>query len=157
MSAANESNFNPEKDAIEVVNDPPKNKKNRNEDIENEPRKQKKLDGSGFDKNVGIKGSHISGGQKQRVAIARVIIRQPHLLLLDEATSALDSANEKIVQESLDRMMKNKTSVSIAHRLDTIKNSDLIMVFQDGTIVESGKFDELMSRKGYFYNLEKGL
>jgi len=77
--------------------------------------------------------------------------------LLDEATSALDSANEKIVQESLDRMMKDKTSVSIAHRLDTIKNSDLIMVFQDGTIVESGKFDELMSRKGYFYNLEKGL
>ena len=73
---------------------------------------------------MGVKGSHISGGQKQRVAIARVILRKPHLLLLDEATSALDSANEQKVQESLDRMMKSRTTLSVAHRLDTIKNSD---------------------------------
>ena len=78
---------------------------------------------------MGVKGSHISGGQKQRVAIARVIARQPKVLLLDEATSALDRANEQKVQDSLDRMMKARTSISVAHRLETIQNSDEIMVF----------------------------
>jgi ABC-type multidrug transport system fused ATPase/permease subunit len=73
---------------------------------------------------VGIKGSHISGGQKQRVAIARAILRNPSILFLDEATSALDSINEKKVQQSLDELMKNRTTISIAHRIDTIKNSD---------------------------------
>jgi ABC-type multidrug transport system fused ATPase/permease subunit len=71
-----------------------------------------------------VKGSHISGGQKQRVAIARAILRNPAILFLDEATSALDSANEKKVQASLDEIMKGRTTVSIAHRIDTIKNSD---------------------------------
>lgn len=104
-----------------------------------------------------MKGSHISGGQKQRVAIARVILRQPHVLLLDEATSALDSYNEKKVQESLDRMMTGKTSITIAHRIDTIKNSDQIFVFHLGKLVETGTYDNLMSKKGYFYSLEKGL
>lgn len=79
---------------------------------------------SGFEKNVGVKGSHISGGQKQRVAIARAILRNPSILFLDEATSALDSANEKKVQASLDEIMTNRTTISIAHRIDTIKNSD---------------------------------
>ncbi len=73
---------------------------------------------------MGIKGSHISGGQKQRVAIARAILRNPSILFLDEATSALDSINEKKVQQSLDELMKNRTTISIAHRIDTIKNSD---------------------------------
>jgi len=73
---------------------------------------------------VGVKGSHISGGQKQRVAIARAILRNPSILFLDEATSALDSANEKKVQASLDEIMTNRTTISIAHRIDTIKNSD---------------------------------
>jgi ATP-binding cassette subfamily B (MDR/TAP) protein 1 len=71
-----------------------------------------------------VKGSHISGGQKQRVAIARAILRNPAILFLDEATSALDTANEKKVQASLDEIMKGRTTVSIAHRIDTIKNSD---------------------------------
>lgn len=73
---------------------------------------------------MGVKGSHISGGQKQRVAIARAILRNPSILFLDEATSALDSANEKKVQASLDEIMTNRTTISIAHRIDTIKNSD---------------------------------
>jgi ABC-type multidrug transport system fused ATPase/permease subunit len=79
-----------------------------------------------------VKGSHISGGQKQRVAIARAILRRPHVLLLDEATSALDAANELKVQSSLDKMMKGRTSITVAHRIDTIKNSDKIMVFHHG-------------------------
>ena len=84
---------------------------------------------------MGIKGSHISGGQKQRVAITRAILRKPLILLLDEATSALDRDNEKKVQESLDSIMKGKTAISIAHRIDTIKNSDEIQVFDHGKIV----------------------
>ena len=136
VTAADESNFNPEKEAIEIAaevenkdKDKKKKKKKKKNDEENnseedELTSRKKNDGTGFEKNVGVKGSHISGGQKQRVAIARVILRKPHLLLLDEATSALDSANEQKVQESLDRMMKNRTTLSVAHRLDTIKNSD---------------------------------
>ena len=95
---------------------------------------------TGFQKNVGVKGAHISGGQKQRVAIARTILRHPEVLLLDQATSALDSANEKKVQDSLDRMMKGKTSITIAHRLETIRNSDQIMVFHLGKIEEIGTY-----------------
>jgi ATP-binding cassette subfamily B (MDR/TAP) protein 1 len=79
---------------------------------------------TGFDRNVGLKGSQISGGQKQRVAIARTLLRQPKVLLLDEATSALDSKNEEIVQRALDKIMEGRTTISVAHRIDTIKNSD---------------------------------
>jgi len=104
-----------------------------------------------------VRGSHISGGQKQRVAIARAILRRPNVLLLDEATSALDSANEKKVQESLDKMMKGRTAITVAHRIDTIKNSDQIMVFHHGKIVESGPYHDLMEKRGYFYSLERGL
>lgn len=105
---------------------------------------------------MGVKGSHISGGQKQRVAIARAILREPGILLLDEATSALDSINEKKVQSSLDRVMMGKTTVSIAHRIETIKNSDEILVFEKGEIVERGSYSKLLGMKGYFYNLEQG-
>lgn len=111
----------------------------------------------GFEKNVGVKGSHISGGQKQRIAIARVIIRGPEILLLDEATSALDRDNEKIVQDSLDSLMENKTCITVAHRIETIKNSNTIHVFEKGKIVESGDFNQLMSMKGAFYKIEKGI
>lgn len=76
-----------------------------------------------------MKGSQISGGQKQRIAIARTILRRPKVLLLDEATSALDSKNEEIVQKALDRIMEGRTTISVAHRIDTIKNSDEIDVF----------------------------
>ena len=159
VAAANESNFNPEIEQVEEVNSPvkkPKKKKKKQEEDQEEKGENKK-DGTGFDKNVGVKGSHISGGQKQRVAIARVIARQPTVLLLDEATSALDRANEQKVQDSLDRIMKGRTSISVAHRLETIQNSDQIMVFERGSLVETGSFDSLMQRKGQFYKLEKGL
>jgi ABC-type multidrug transport system fused ATPase/permease subunit len=90
---------------------------------------------------VGPRGSHISGGQKQRVAIARAILRQPKVLLLDEATSALDAENEAKVQEALDMMMEEKTSIVVAHRLSTLKNSDRIIVFDKGSIVEGGSYE----------------
>ena len=80
-------------------------------------------------KRVGIKGSHISGGQKQRIAIARTILRKPRIMLLDEATSALDPGNEQKVQESLERISEGRTSIYVAHRLGTVENSDVIMVF----------------------------
>jgi ABC-type multidrug transport system fused ATPase/permease subunit len=105
---------------------------------------------------VGLKGSQISGGQKQRVAIARTLLRRPKVLLLDEATSALDSKNEEIVQKALDKIMEARTTISVAHRIDTIKNSDEINVFEKGIIVEKGKYVELVKKKGYFYNLERG-
>lgn len=90
------------------------------------------------------------------MAIARAILRNPQKLLLDEATSALDSKNEQIVQESLDTIMKGKTTISIAHRIDTIKNSERIFVFEKGQIVEEGNYEQLVGARGYFYNLERG-
>ncbi len=87
------------------------------------------------------------------MAIARVILRKPGLLLLDEATSALDSANERKVQESLDRIMEGKTCINIAHRIDTIKNSNVIMVFEKGIIAEKGTYEELIAIKGKFFKL----
>ncbi len=90
---------------------------------------------------VGLKGLHISGGQKQRVAIARAILRNPRILLLDEATSALDAENEKIVQESLNNLMKERTTVTVAHRITTIEDSDVIFVIVKGAIVEKGNYE----------------
>jgi len=112
--------------------------------------------GSGFQRKVGPKGSQISGGQKQRIAIARAILKNPTILLLDEATSALDSQNEDIVQQSLNRIMQGHTCVTVAHRLSTIKDSDEIMVFQEGQIAERGTFTDLIRAHGVFYNMEKG-
>lgn len=88
---------------------------------------------------VGEHGMHLSGGQKQRVAIARAILKDPRILLLDEATSALDLGSERIVQEALDRVMMNRTTIIVAHRLSTVRNADMIAVIHQGKIVEKGE------------------
>ena len=94
---------------------------------------------------VGERGIQLSGGQRQRIAIARAILRDPDILILDEATSALDSVSEHEVQKALEELMKDRSTLVIAHRLSTIKKADRIAVLVDGTIVEQGTHDELMS------------
>lgn len=96
---------------------------------------------------VGEHGTQLSGGQKQRVAIARAILKNPRILLLDEATSALDAESERVVQEALDRIMMDRTTVIVAHRLSTIENSDMIAVIHRGLIVEKGDRKESYNKK----------
>ncbi|KAI3444983.1 hypothetical protein Pfo_001648 [Paulownia fortunei] len=106
----------------------------------------------GYDTIVGERGVQLSGGQKQRVAIARAIVKSPKILLLDEATSALDGESEKIVQEALDKVMLNRTTVVVAHRLSTIRGADVIAVFKNGSIVEKGNHNTLINIKDGFYS-----
>jgi subfamily B ATP-binding cassette protein MsbA len=107
----------------------------------------------GIETNIGDSGNKLSGGQKQRLSIARAVLKNPPIMILDEATSALDTESERLVQKALENMMKNRTSVVIAHRLSTIQNADKIIVLQKGEIVEQGKHDELMSKKGTYMKL----
>jgi len=109
-----------------------------------------------WDTMVGERGVKLSGGQRQRIAIARAILKNPKFLLLDEATSALDSESEKWVQSALEELMKNRTSLIIAHRLSTIRSADLIIVMEEGKIVESGSHEDLMKKKsGIYQNMVK--
>ena len=113
--------------------------------IENLPQK--------FDTNIGDSGNTLSGGQKQRLSISRAILKNPPIMILDEATSALDTESEQLVQLALEKMMQNRTSLVIAHRLSTIQKADLIVVMKKGKIVEQGKHDELLAKKGEYFKL----
>ncbi|MCQ2310335.1 MAG: ABC transporter ATP-binding protein/permease [Paludibacteraceae bacterium] len=107
----------------------------------------------GYQTNIGDRGSRLSGGQRQRISIARAILKNPPILILDEATSALDTESEKLVQEALEHLMRDRTTLVVAHRLSTIRNADLICVLHEGQIVEQGKHDDLLAKNGYYHKL----
>ncbi len=107
----------------------------------------------GYQTNIGDDGSKLSGGQKQRVSIARAVLKNPPIMILDEATSALDTESERMVQDALDKMMENRTSLIIAHRLSTIQKADTIVVMDKGQIVETGTHAELLEKQGVYYKL----
>ena len=107
----------------------------------------------GMDTNIGDSGNKLSGGQKQRLSIARAVLKNPPILILDEATSALDTESEQLVQIALEQLMENRTSLVIAHRLSTIQKADTIVVMQNGAIVEQGKHEKLLAKKGLYFKL----
>ena len=118
---------------------------NADEFIQNLPEK--------YNTNIGDSGNTLSGGQKQRLSIARAVLKNPPIMILDEATSALDTESEQLVQIALEKMMQNRTSLVIAHRLSTIQKADSIVVMKKGKIVEQGKHDELLAKKGEYFKL----
>jgi ABC-type multidrug transport system fused ATPase/permease subunit len=107
----------------------------------------------GYKRKVGEKGFALSGGERQRLAIARAILLNPPILILDEATSALDTVTERLVQDALENLMRNRTIFAIAHRLSTVRNADLILVMDRGRIVERGTHEELIAMKGVYHSL----
>ncbi|OQY96031.1 MAG: antibiotic ABC transporter ATP-binding protein [Sphingobacteriales bacterium UTBCD1] len=107
----------------------------------------------GYDTNIGDRGSKLSGGERQRLTIARAVLKNPPILILDEATSSLDTESERLVQDAINNMMQNRTSIVIAHRLSTIRNADEIIVLQKGKIVERGNHDQLMIQNGFYKKL----
>src|SRR5208283_3315387 len=107
----------------------------------------------GFDTVIGEKGITLSGGQRQRLAIARAVLKNAPILILDEATNALDTESERAVQSALDELMKGRTAICIAHRLSTIQNADLIVVLDQGRIVETGTHADLLQHNGVYRRL----
>ena len=108
---------------------------------------------NGYQTNIGDRGTKLSGGQRQRISIARAVLKNPPIMILDEATSALDTESEKLVQDALFKLMKNRTSIVIAHRLSTVHDADEICVLQEGKIVERGKHEELLKKQGTYKKL----
>jgi len=107
----------------------------------------------GFETNIGDRGSKLSGGERQRVTIARAVLKNPPILILDEATSSLDTESERLVQDAINNMMQNRTSIVIAHRLSTIRHASEIIVLQKGEIAERGTHDELLAKGGIYKKL----
>ena len=107
----------------------------------------------GYETNIGDRGTKLSGGERQRLTIARAVVKNPPILILDEATSSLDTESEKLVQDAINNMMQNRTSIVIAHRLSTIRHADEIIVLQKGKIVERGSHDELLAQGGFYKKL----
>jgi subfamily B ATP-binding cassette protein MsbA len=111
----------------------------------------------GYNTNIGERGLELSGGQRQRIAIARAVLKNPPILILDEATSALDTESEVLVQQAIERLMENRTSLVIAHRLSTVLNADRIVVLDKGEIVQKGRHEELVEETGLYrklYNMQ---
>lgn len=107
----------------------------------------------GYDTIIGSRGQSLSGGEKQRISIARAVLMNPKILILDEATASLDTETERLIQEALNRLVKGRTTFSIAHRLSTLRNADRLVVIENGKIEECGTHEELMNKKGIYYNL----
>jgi ATP-binding cassette, subfamily B, bacterial MsbA len=110
---------------------------------------------AGYNTIIGDRGGKLSGGQKQRISIARAILKNPPILILDEATSALDTESEKLVQDALTNLMKNRTSIVIAHRLSTVQHADEIVVMQKGQIMERGTHEQLLAQNGLYTRLNQ--